>query len=118
MFNKKPVCFLGTILIFVFFLSIALVSTVHADYQTDLVFNGYIQDNAGDINVGNYSVPVVYDWNSDGKKDLLVGQNNGGHGYITYFENQGANSSPTFGSGTYLEASCTPCTTLDVAAGG
>jgi hypothetical protein len=102
-------------------LMLSMHTNAFSDYSTNLAYIGYIQDGSGDIDVGNYSVPVVYDWNSDGKKDLLVGQNyhdgTASHGYVTYFENQGTNASPSFGSGTYIE-SCAPCSSLDVAAGG
>jgi hypothetical protein len=107
----------------VVFLILLMNTNAFSDYSTNLVFNGYIQDSysSGDIDVGMYSAPVVFDWNSDGKKDLLVGQryNDGttNHGYVTYFENQGTNASPSFGSGTYIQ-SCAPCSPLDVAAGG
>jgi hypothetical protein len=102
-------------------LLLSLQTNAFSDYSTNLVFGGYLQDSSGDIDVGLYSAPVVYDWNSDGKKDLLVGQRyddaTGSHGYVTYFENQGTNASPSFGSGTYIQ-SCVPCSPLDVAAGG
>ena len=103
-----------------FLLSLIIMSihtSAYSDYSTNLVFSGYLYDSSGDIDVGGFSVPVVYDWNSDGKKDLLVGQNNASHGYVTYFENQGTNALPSFGSGTYIQ-SCAPCTSLDVIEGG
>lgn len=104
---------------------IVMLSTqtnVFAQYSTNLVFSGYLTDSSGDIDVDNYSAPVVHDWNSDGNQDLLVGQryndaSSVSHGYVTYFENQGTNASPSFGSGTYIQ-SCAPCSPLDVAAGG
>jgi len=117
--EKTQRYFSGICMIFLF--AVLTVSNVQADYQTNLNFYGYIQDSSGNIDVGTYSVPVVYDWNSDGKKDLLVGQNyfdgNASHGYVTYFENQGTNALPSFGTGTYIQ-SCAPCSSLDVAAGG
>lgn len=80
----------------------------------------YIQDGSGELDVGFYSVPLVYDWNSDGKKDLLVGLNTspktGGHGYIRFFENQGTDGAPSFNGFTYLQACNNSCTLLDVPA--
>ena len=96
-----------------------IVSTgAYADYQTNLVFSGYLQNSFGDIDVGLYSVPVVYDWNNDGQKDLLVGQNNGSNGYVTYFENIGTNAAPSFDSGNYIQSCTATCSPLNVAAGG
>lgn len=121
MFYKKQHFFSGIVLITFLFLTLAVTSNANADYQTNLSYIGNLQDSSGDIDVGFYSVPVVADWNSDGKKDLLVGQryNDGvdNHGYVTYFENEGTNAAPSFGSGTYIQ-SCAPCSPLDVAAGG
>jgi hypothetical protein len=118
MFLKKQGLILRAFLFIVFSLPIIISTTAHAAYSTNLAYMGYIQDGSGDIDVGNYSVPVVYDWNSDGAKDLLVGQNNANHGYVTYFENQGTNASPSFGSGHWIQSCTTACSPLDVAAGG
>ncbi len=93
-------------------------SSVNADYPTELRDGKYLQDSFGDINVGAYSVPVVFDWNGDGKKDLLVGQNNDGNGYISFYENVGANDNPVFDDFTYVQ-SCDPgCSDLNVFAAG
>ena len=47
-------------------------------------------------------VPVVTDWNNDGKKDLLVGQFSGG--LITLYLNEGTDAAPVFGKGELLQA--------------
>ena len=103
-----------------FFLS-AFITAAHADYQTNLSYYGLIQDNLGDIDIDLYSVPVVYDWDSDGKKDLLVGQRyddvDGSHGYVSFYQNTGTNAAPSFTSGTTIQA-CTNTCSLDVSAGG
>lgn len=44
--------------------------------------------------------PHVIDYNKDGKKDLMIGTSNG---KIAYYENEGANNSPVFGSPVYLQ---------------
>jgi len=51
-------------------------------------------------------VPVVTDWNSDGKKDLLVGQFKGG--MIRLYLNQGTDAEPAFKEFTCLEAGGKP----------
>jgi hypothetical protein len=43
-----------------------------------------------------YSVPCVADWNGDGKKDLVVGDNDG---YVYYHQNIGRDASPSFANG-------------------
>lgn len=43
------------------------------------------------LRVNNHSSPSVYDWNSTGDKDLLVGDSNG---YVTFFENTGSTLAP------------------------
>ncbi|MFH1859605.1 MAG: PQQ-binding-like beta-propeller repeat protein, partial [bacterium] len=49
------------------------------------------------LQTGGYSVPYVVDWDSDGKKDLIIGDKDG---YITYFHNSGTNTAnPEFSSG-------------------
>lgn len=111
----------------VLFVTGALLLLMHSnafsDFPTNLVFSGYLQDSSGDMDVGGFSVPVVYDWNNDGKKDLLVGQryidaNNVSHGYVSYYENTGTNASPLFNSPMYMEACNTICNYLDVTASG
>lgn len=39
------------------------------------------------IDVGNYSVPTIIDWNGDGNLDIFVGESDGS---INYYENDGA----------------------------
>jgi hypothetical protein len=49
-----------------------------------------------DTEVG-HAAPFVYDWDSDGVKDLLVGQFGGGALWI--FRNEGTNSAPKLAAG-------------------
>ncbi len=48
-----------------------------------------------DFRVG-HNVPVVADWNSDGKKDLIVGHFTGNDGNIKLFLNEGTDAAPVF----------------------
>jgi hypothetical protein len=57
------------------------------------VFGKPIKLNNGKLDVGSDSAPDVVDWNGDGKKDLVVGNDNG---EIIVFLNQGTNHEPQF----------------------
>lgn len=54
------------------------------------------------IDVILYSSPITCDWDSDGDKDLLVGQFFSG--YISFYENIGTNYNPVFGDSHFLYA--------------
>ncbi|MBN1897927.1 MAG: T9SS type A sorting domain-containing protein [Spirochaetes bacterium] len=47
-----------------------------------------------------FSSPVVYDWNNDGKKDLVSAT---GSGKIYVYINQGSDTSPVFNTGTPIQ---------------
>ncbi|MBI5195270.1 MAG: hypothetical protein HZA10_02990 [Nitrospirae bacterium] len=84
-------------------LALILISTsAFAVYQTNLSSWGYIMDGSNYLDASNYSVPTMYDWNSDGLQDLLVGQNNGGNGYVSYYQNYGTATSPVFNGFSYI----------------
>ena len=57
------------------------------------IFGNPIELNNGKLDVGSDSAPDVVDWNGDGKKDLVVGNDNG---EIFVFINQGTNHEPQF----------------------
>jgi len=83
----------------------------------------YIQNGPSELKANYWSVPIAYDWNSDGKKDLLVGQryideNNTSYGYISLYENIGTDSAPLFNGATFLQVCNTKCSHLNVAAIG
>ena len=54
-----------------------------------------------DAEIGHF-VPAVVDWNSDGKKDLIIGQFK--EGKIQLFLNYGSDSAPLFKDSQYLQA--------------
>ncbi|GAB4539507.1 MAG: hypothetical protein Fur0020_08420 [Thermodesulfovibrionia bacterium] len=58
-------------------------------------YGEYLKVNSEYISVGRWSVPFVYDWDSDGKKDLLIGYRDGEHGYVAFFKNAGSNNNPS-----------------------
>jgi hypothetical protein len=51
------------------------------------------------------AAPEVTDWNSDGKKDLLIGEFY--YGDIVVFLNTGTDASPSFGGYSHVRASGT-----------
>ncbi|MFH1097540.1 MAG: VCBS repeat-containing protein [Candidatus Desantisbacteria bacterium] len=61
--------------------------------QGTLVGNG----TRSTVDVGYHATPFIYDWNNDGKKDLVVGKFDGG---IDVFINIGTDNNPAFGSAT------------------
>ncbi len=61
-----------------------------------------------DVKVDGYAVPVVFDWNMDGKKDLIVGDF---HGKVWFFINTGTDAAPVFGTSTQMLSNNSP---LDV----
>jgi hypothetical protein len=87
----------ATIIMFVALFLTAFTTNVYADYQTDLALAGHIQDGSGDLSVESYPVPFLYDWNSDGKIDLLVGEKSSSNrGYVRFYENNSTNATPVF----------------------
>jgi len=54
---------------------------------------------------GALSRPVAFDWNGDGKLDIIAGNS---AGYLQYFENVGTKSEPAFVDRGYLEAGGRP----------
>ncbi|HEX9971327.1 MAG TPA: FG-GAP-like repeat-containing protein [bacterium] len=65
-----------------------------------LTGKGFIKANGFDLYVGNRASPVVVDWDNDGKKDLVVGDDNG---YVRLYLNSGMNNDPKFTTFTYLK---------------
>ncbi len=63
--------------------------------------SSYIQDGAADLDMGEESSPWAADWNRDGKKDLIIGDD---YGKIYYYENVGTDAAPLFDGYTWMEA--------------
>jgi len=57
------------------------------------IFGEPLQLNGGKLDVGSNSSPDVVDWNGDGKKDLVIGNDNG---EVFIFINRGTNYEPQF----------------------
>ncbi len=116
--NKKILRVIYMALSFFIFI-IYLNMKYYDDYQTLLLEGTFIQNNQSDLVANNWSVPLVLDWNSDGKKDLLIGnrsydKQNGSKGYISFFENKGTDSSPIFNGSVYVKVCADICSELTV----
>lgn len=80
--------------------------------QADLpqILPGFkIKDGQADLKVNLYAAPTAADWNNDGRKDLVIGQEINGH--ISLFLNQGSDLNPLFDGGSLIESSGVPITT-------
>jgi hypothetical protein len=120
LFSKKS---LWTTLFCVLLASLIFQVSYYADYQTTLSPGIYIKDRASDLSSPYWSVPFVYDWNGDGKKDLLVGhnhhdQNRVNHGYVSFYKNIGTDAMPSFAGSTYIQSCSLTCSPLNALAEG
>jgi hypothetical protein len=85
-------------------------SRVLLDGAPELAAGVYIYEGSSPISVTwGDSAPSVVDWNNDGRKDLLVGQEYNGH--INLYVNVGTDTDPVFTGSSLVEASGTPITT-------
>jgi hypothetical protein len=96
----------------------------YKDYQTALLRGIYLKDGLSYLEANRWSVPIVSDWNGDGKKDLLIGNRmygkdrNINQGYVSFYENMGTDGSPSFSGSVYIRSCRETCTSLTVAADG
>lgn len=60
-----------------------------------------VQANSSDIDVGSYSVPSFFDWNNDGRKDLIIGESSG---KVRVFLNNGTTVVPAFNNYFFAQA--------------
>ena len=61
-----------------------------------------IKANGVNIDVGWHGSPYAYDWDEDGKKDLIIGQFTSGA--IRFYANTGTHYNPVFGNYVWLQA--------------
>ena len=83
----------------------------------------YVQDGLSNLHANKWSVPLVWDWNGDGKKDLLVGnrgygENKGNRGYVSFYENIGSYSEPSFNGSQHIQLCTNTCVPLNVIGDG
>ena len=83
---------------------IAALAIVAAPQGADSLQKPFVVMAGNDpINVDTgHAAPYVVDWNKDGKKDLLVGQFDGGK--MRIYLNRGSNNKPSFKDFTYFQA--------------
>ena len=65
----------------------------------------HVKDGGADLDVGTRASPVVFDWNGDGRKDLLVGDT---YGNTYFFDNRGTDAAPSFNGSVKLQAGGSP----------
>jgi len=61
-----------------------------------------LEDGGVTIDVGYYGAPMMFDWDEDGKKDMVLGQF--GAGNIRFYPNVGDDSAPVFNGFEFLQA--------------
>ncbi len=70
-----------------------------------------LKDGTGNLDPGSTVCPVVYDWNADNKKDIIIGDSSG---YIHFYPNIGTNAAPLFNGHEKLKAGPGQTQDLDV----
>lgn len=119
----KSLSFKIRVVLFALLLLILLNAHYYSDFQTTLLPGVYIQDGPLDLKANQWSVPLVFDWNDDGKKDLLVGnsytdENGVSSGHVHFYENTGTDSVPSFSGHTLIQTCTDICSPLNAAALG
>ncbi len=115
MISKKKLYLFQTIPFFVVLVLISISTSSYADWQTNLFPGVVIQDGSSDLDVGTWSIPVVYDWDGDGKKDLIVGLRDDSfsgckRGFVRFFKNIGTDDTPSFNGSVLIQACNNTCT--------
>jgi hypothetical protein len=59
-----------------------------------------LQSSGAGIDVGSYAAPMMVDWDSDGRQDLICGQFD--FGRIRFYRNTGSDDAPEFDGFQYL----------------
>ncbi|UCE72702.1 MAG: hypothetical protein JSU99_05150 [Nitrospiraceae bacterium] len=109
----------------VFSIAVLFNEYYYSDFETTLSEGIYLQAGNEDLSAPNWSVPLVYDWNDDDKKDLLIGRhfrdragNVQGQGFVTFYENRGTDDQPAFDGHSNIQTCTTACRPVDVASSG
>jgi hypothetical protein len=81
--------------------SLALNTAAKGAGEPKLAKPVYLEQVDPFVKSGALSRPVAFDWNGDGKLDIIAGNS---AGYIQYFENIGTKTAPAFADRGYLSA--------------
>ncbi len=73
-----------------------------------LTSEGRILCGGTNIDIGTNSAPFVFDWNSDGKQDLLVGRESTSGGSLWLYLNEGTSAAPVFNSSNPVTRGSSP----------
>ncbi len=111
------------VLIFALLVIVLLNTHFYSDYQTTLLPGVYIQDGSSDLKANHWSVPLVFDWDDDGKKDLLVGnsftdESGRNYGHVYFYKNTRTDSAPSFSGHTIIQTCTDICSPVNAAAFG
>ena len=118
---NKRVLLIALIFLLIFVLKINM--SHYNDYQTSLLPGIFIQEKDSDLISNKWSAPIVIDWNSDGKKDLLIGNKASDKkgsikGFISFYQNKGTDSNPVFDDFSYIKTCTDSCSALTVTPDG
>lgn len=109
--NTNQSTYKGMVFVFIFFSLLLVPHFTQADYQSNLLPGTLIQNGLIDLDAGNWSAPTVYDWDSDGTKDLIVGRRDAvdTKGYVSFYRNIGTDAAPVFNGYANIQACTVPC---------
>jgi hypothetical protein len=79
---------------------VRVYSNTGSDSAPAFSSHSFVQVGGSDFQVGDQAMPVVVDWNNDGKKDVLCGEI---YGKIYYLENVGVDAVPVFSRSTFIQ---------------
>jgi len=89
---------------------ISVLATTPLRAGDPLLEPGVPLKNSGQpLEVACHAAPAVTDWNEDGRKDILVGQQT--QGLIWLFENVGTDLNPVFNGAVLIESGGVPIST-------
>ena len=80
---------------------VELLINIGTTANPSLISYGYIKDGAVNIDVGSRNSPTVFDFDRDGKKDLVIGETYGG---LRFYKNKGTDAAPVFNGFETMEA--------------
>jgi len=80
---------------------IFILLNTNTDADPAFSSTSFVQDGAGNLDIGGRTSPDVVDWDGDGAKDIIAGETQGNFFYV---RNVGTNAAPAFNGYTLMEA--------------